>query len=78
MAWDGTKVVDLPPGTDTTNLPLGLTLLGPKSTPEIGGATTDPKAPGAQPKAVTSEAEYNALPAGSIYTFNGKTYTKKA
>ena len=73
------KVIELPPGVDPAQLPAeSFTILGPKSTPEIGGATTDPKAPGAQPKAVTSEAEYNALPAGSTYTFNGKTYTKKA
>lgn len=83
MAWDGTKVVDLPPGTDTTNLPLGLTLLGPKSTPEIGGAMTDPKAPGAQPKAVAitgpDDPQLKTLPVGTPITLpSGKRSTIQA
>ena len=73
------KLIELPPGVDPSQLPAeSYTVLSPKSTPEIGGAKTDPKAPGAQPKAVTSEADYNALAPGTPYTFNGKTYTKKA
>jgi hypothetical protein len=43
---------------------------------KIVNAATTPKAAGGAPSAVASKAQYDALPSGSTYTFNGRTGVK--
>lgn len=64
LAWDGTKVVTLPPGVDTTALPAGLTLLKQQNG-ETGGATTDPAKPEAAKSRVKALMERRSQPAAS-------------
>ncbi len=80
FAWNGSQFIQLPPDIDETKLPPELKLV-PRKGAEIGGAKTDTTKPGtaaAAPKAITSKADYDALPAGATYTWRGQTLTKKA
>jgi hypothetical protein len=76
MAWDGSKVVTLPPGVDTTALPVGLSLLPTRKQAEVGGAKTEPTKTG--PREISSQADYDKLKPGETYLWKGKTLTKKA
>lgn len=74
------KLIELPPGVDPSQLPAeSYTVLGPKATPEIGGAktdTTNPAAP-AGPVTVKTIEEARALKPGTKFTTpDGRTFTR--
>jgi hypothetical protein len=69
------RIVEFDADIDTSSLdPSQFTPVARKPTPATPGAATA----GTQPKPITSKAEYDALPAGATYTWNGQTLTKKA
>jgi hypothetical protein len=69
------RIVEFDADIDTSSLdPSQFTPVARKPTPATPGTATA----GTQPKPITSKAEYDALPAGATYTWNGQTLTKKA
>ena len=69
------RIVEFDADIDTSSLDPGqFTPVARKPTPATPGTATA----GTQPKPITSKAEYDALPAGATYTWNGQTLTKKA
>jgi len=69
------RIVEFDADIGTTSLdPNQFKPVSRKPTPATPGAATA----GTQPKPITSKAEYDALPAGATYTWNGQTLTKKA
>jgi hypothetical protein len=71
------EIKELPPGITADQLPAGFTLLGPKSTPEIGGSKIDPLTPGSGPVKVNSPEEARALKPGTKFiTSDGRTGTR--
>ena len=69
------NIVEFDADIDTSSLdPTQFKPVSRKPTPATPGTATV----GTQPKPITSKAEYDALPAGATYTWNGQTLTKKA
>ena len=69
------RIVEFDADIDTSSLdPNQFKPVSRKPTPVTPGTATA----GTQPKPITSKAEYDALPAGATYTWNGQTLTKKA
>jgi len=69
------RIVEFDADIDTSSLdPNQFKPVSRKPTPAASGTATA----GTQPKPITSKAEYDALPAGATYTWNGQTLTKKA
>jgi len=69
------RIVEFDADIDTSSLdPDQFKPVSRKPTPATPGTATA----GTQPKPITSKAEYDALPAGATYTWNGQTLTKKA
>lgn len=70
------QTIDLPPGTTADQLPPGFTIIGPKTTPEIGGAKTDTTNPSG-PVTVKTIEEARALKPGTKFTTpDGRTFTR--
>jgi hypothetical protein len=74
------RIVEFDADIDTSSLdPNQFTPVARKPTPATPGTATPGTATaGTQPKPITSKAEYDALPAGATYIWNGETLTKKA
>jgi hypothetical protein len=72
------RIVEFDADIDTSSLdPDQFKPVSRKPTP-AAPATPGTATAGTQPKPITSKAEYDALPAGATYTWNGQTLTKKA